>query len=157
MRRINFYDCISRLRRLDCVAVWLCGYDFFSNKTVLQYTKYTKKKLNEMGSCACLMWTSFSRGAFKEMISNKWTFWWVYLLKLRSDGSRLSEPLDIIAAIEKSVPFLAAAATAAAAAVVLQWFEAPSSIISIEFYCYCCFGDISCFFSRSGAQSITLV
>lgn len=51
----------------------------------------------------------------------------LYLLKLRSDGSRLSEPLDIIAAIEKSVPFLdaaaaaaaAAAATAAAAAVVL--------------------------------------
>lgn len=45
----------------------------------------------------------------------------LYLLKLRSDGSRLSEPLDIMAAIEKSVPFFeAAAATAAAAAVALQ-------------------------------------
>lgn len=54
----------------------------------------------------------------------------LYLLKLRSDGSRLSEPLDIMAAIEKSVPFFeAAAATAAAAAVALQWFDAPSSMI----------------------------
>lgn len=61
------------------------------------------------------------------------------LLKLRSDGSRLNEPLDIIAAIEKSVPFFdaaaaaaaAAAATAAAAAVELpQWFAAPSNMIA---------------------------
>ena len=54
----------------------------------------------------------------------------VYLLRLRSDGSRLNEPLDIMAAIEKSVPFFDAAATAAAAAAVaLQWFDAPSSMI----------------------------
>lgn len=70
----------------------------------------------------------------KKAFSNIYSFW--YLLKLRSDGSRLSEPLDIIAAIEKSVPFFeAAAATAAAAAVALQWFDAPSSMIdSIVFH-----------------------
>lgn len=56
----------------------------------------------------------------------------MHLLKLRSDGSRLSDPRDIIAAMEKSVAFFAATAAAAAAAVlVLQWFDAPSNMFSI--------------------------
>lgn len=74
------------------------------------------------------------------------------LLKLRSDGSRLSEPLDIIAAIEKSVPFFEAAATAAAAALALQWFDAPSSMIPCLFIVFRCtncqlFEKKKCFWS----------
>lgn len=46
-----------------------------------------------------------------------------HLLRLRSDGSRLEELLDIIAAIEKSVAFFDAAAAAAAAAAEAEAFR----------------------------------
>lgn len=94
--------------------------------------------------CFCMRLTDFMRMnlAFLSLSSEKTLLFIRFnLLKLRSDGSRLNEPLDIIAAIEKSVPFLdaaaaaaaAAAATAAAAAVELpQWFAAPSNMIEFS-------------------------
>lgn len=73
-----------------------------------------------------------------EFIGNQQFISILYLLRLRSDGSRLEELLDIIAAMEKSVAFFEAAAAAAASAaataaeadafLVLQWFCAPNNM-----------------------------
>lgn len=59
-----------------------------------------------------------------------WSIYQMGLLRLRSDGSRLEELLDMIASIEKSVPFgcFDAATTAAPPHV----FDAPSNILHFE-------------------------
>lgn len=117
---------------IEAIRLWL--WIRFSTNTLKTWKNHTERKMwNHTKWDVALV--ECERVSVGGVLSKKWFqvnglfFGELYLLKLRSDGSRLSEPLDIIAAIEKSVPFLDAAATAAAAAVALQWFEAPSSMI----------------------------
>lgn len=96
--------------------------------SVQSSTKAVKQIFNETTAMECgrleAIWGACVKMKFSVVIEFMHSG---YLLKLRSDGSRLWAFLDIIAAIEKSV---AAFFDAAAA---LQWFDAPSNIFDFFF------------------------